>query len=540
MGRWWGADLSLSRSEIGLIKGLLAFGYSQQVIIAAFSHPWRTVHHNLVSDIARGTRYNNEVEYPAAGVSECLEFLWSSEWGHHSNWIERAHWYWLDDLYLRFRYSFHPVGQGIFCSGCITRKSNEPFRWVFDCGTERGKSSKKNGDRVRREIAALASEQAPAGSCSSRPHIDLVALSHFDEDHLSGMVDLLKTFSVETLLLPYLTPWDRLVVALEERAGAASDLLNFLLDPLAFVMGIEGGEIERILLVPPSSEGPAFEPLLPLESGDPEAPSTREAGVEWQGKSFEGDDDPLSDLEDLNASQPQYSRTVEMLPRGAAITIDRAWEFVPYNDASLESLATPIFRNEARKLAEQLLDAKTNADRQTALDDLTKIYDARFKTPTSKKISPERRNKISLFLYGGPIGNVQLEWAAEYLLRHRLDPIRISPAQHWFNTERFGQILTGDGYLKTTKQWSDFETFYAPHGRLRRGAIIQVMHHGSRANWHSGIAAKLDPLASIFCSDPAGKLAHPDEPVLMDFASYNVKQVDAFHGWSIHGAYKFR
>lgn len=532
--------MSLSRSEIGLIKGLLGFGLSQQQLIAWFSHPWRTVHHNVVSKISRGEKYGNDQEYPVASDCECLEFMWSFEWPCHLNWVESSSERFPGKPYFRFQYSYHPVGQGIFCSGFITRKGLKPYRWVFDCGTEKGKSSTKNGDRVRREISALASEQATPGSPGIRPHLDLVALSHFDEDHLSGMVDLLRTFSVDTFLVPYLSRWDSIVVALEEGAGAGSNLLGFLLDPSAFLRSIEGVAIERILMVPPTGESPAAGPLLPPEGTDPDGSSSGFSEVVWKADPLKEYDDPNASDDDLAEELQPSSGNVEVLRPGQVITVDRAWEFVPYNDASLAGLATPKFKSDARDLAGQLLDAKTDADRKKALDGLTKIYDAQFKTPKSKKISPERRNKISLFLYSGPIGDVELECAVQYTLRHRLDPVRCAVPAEWLSSDRFGQMFTGDGYLKTAKQWQDFEGFYAPYGRLRRAAFFQVMHHGSRANWHSGIAAKLAPRASIFCSDPAGKLGHPDEPVLMDFAFHDPKQVDAFHGWSIRGAYGFR
>ncbi|MEP9398233.1 hypothetical protein [Mesorhizobium sp. KR2-14] len=350
------------------------------------------------------------------------------------------------------------------------------------------------------------------------------------------MVDLLKTFSVDTLLLPYLAPWDRLIVALDERANAGSDLFSFLFAPTAFLSGIEGAEIGRILLVPPSGEGPALAPLLPPDGFDPDEPSARFPEVEAKRAPLEAEDEIEGPCWDGGLAHSN----VEVLQRGAAITVDRAWEFVPYNDASLSGLATPTFKKDARDLAKQLVGACTKSARKAALDDLIKLYDGQYKTRGSTKISAERRNKISLFLYSGPIGEVELVWITEEVRRHRLEPTPMPTPIGWLGTDRFGQMFTGDGYLKTTKQWGNFQTFFAAHDRLKRGAVFQVMHHGSKTNWHPKLAAKLDPMASVFCSDPAGKLKHPSEAVLMDFAPYNPKQVDAFHGWSVCGRYRFR
>jgi len=523
--------LSLSISEVGLIKGLLRSGkVSQQQIIAAFSFPDRTVNHNVVSEISRGIRYGDDVAFPPASEDECDAFLnflsWYPVW--QPDW-----WLWQYNQIsgpFSFSYSYHPVGQGLFCSGFFTRRHRPPFRWVFDCGTERGRSDTVRGDYVRREIAALAEQQSESGN---HPHLNLVALSHFDEDHLSGMVDLLRTFSVGTLILPYLPPWDRLVVALDEGASANSDLLSFLLAPTAFLSGIEGSEIDRILLVPPSGEEPALPPALPPDGTDPD--ETREGVFDEETKK----EPPPEEDEDGLGDPGLASENVYILPRGAAITVGRAWEFVPYNDASLAGLATPAFKSDARDLAKQLVEADTDAGRETALTGLINIYDKQFKTPGSPKISAERRNKISLFLYSGPIGNVQLTFVAEEVLRHRLDPARMAMPVELLGQARFGQMFTGDGYLETRQQWSDFHTFYAAHDRLRRGAIFQVMHHGSDNNWHAGVAAKIQPFASLFCSDPAGKHHHPSEEVLEDFAPYNPKQIDAFHGWTLSGTYRF-
>ncbi len=153
--------------------------------------------------------------------------------------------------------------------------------------------------------------------------------------------------------------------------------------------------------------------------------------------------------------------------------------------------------------------ASSDSARDAALNELTKLYDVRFKTLRSKRISAERRNKISLFLYSGPIGNVELIDIEEANLRHGLSPASLPVPYEWLWTGRFGQMFTGDAYLKTRSQWASFEAFFRPHGRLGRGAIFQVMHHGSKANWQKGLASRLQPLASVFCSDPAGHLKHP-------------------------------
>lgn len=192
-------------------------------------------------------------------------------------------------------------------------------------------------------------------------------------------------------------------------------------------------------------------------------------------------------------------------------------------------------RAKAQPLADQLQRSFPSAARKTALDDLRTLYDSTFKK--SAKLTPFDRNVISLFLYSGPIGRVSLCDMMEAIPRHRLDVIAIAPSRFW-QRDRFGQIFTGDGHLKAAAQWTNFQAFFGA-SRLHRGAIVQVMHHGSAKNWQKGIAGKLNPEASVFCSDPAGKHGHPDWEVLDDFSSHNPKQVDFHHGWAVVGHYCF-
>ena len=65
--------------------------------------------------------------------------------------------------------------------------------------------------------------------------------------------------------------------------------------------------------------------------------------------------------------------------------------------------------------------------------------------------------------------------------------------------------------------------------------VFQVMHHGAEGNWHPGVARKINPIFSIFSSDPHKQMKHPHAPVLRDFWSYNPIQVDKQEGATITG-----
>lgn len=525
---------NLTHWEICLIKGLADDGMSQQTIIAYFSFPERTVHHNVVSDIARRVIFGSDVDYPPAPLGACEAYTarWSGSYGEHRWAVFASEWPNYRGVPFRFAYRYHPVGQGIFCSGRLSRPGRPDFRWVYDCGTQHGSRPKRRA-HVQREIAALRDERP---QFAATPHLDLVTLSHFDEDHLSGLLDLLAEFTVGTLLLPHLTPWERLVVAIIEDADAGSDLLDFLLEPTGFLLERAGeGRIGRILLVESGGEGPALPPMLPPD-GRPRSGEETFIAPDMVDKSEPA---PEENSEDAGgADRGLGSGKVQMLPRGCGITIGSAWEFVPYNDARLADLADDSFWRAAAPLAARLDRNFPQAVREDALADLIALYHSRFASPGKARMDSRRANEISLFLYSGPIGAVELVRATESVLRHRLT-VPAMTGQTWTGGDRFGQLFTGDGFLQTDRQWQTFCDFFLAHGRLHRGAVFQVMHHGSKANYRSEVAPTVAPVASIFCSDPAGSLHHPDWPVLKSFQAYHPTQVDMFHGWMLEGVYAF-
>ena len=512
---------NLQNYEACLIKGILQHGLlNQQQVIAVFSRPDRTLHHNKVSNIANGLLYGSNVDFPPASREKCLRFL--SLFCIHP--IDT-----FADSEFRFEYDYRPVGQGLFCSARLERKNGPTFRWVYDCGTENG-DKRTPRKRVRREIIALArQQQKPAGG---RRSLDLVTLSHFDQDHLSGLTDLLRVFSVRILLLPYLSPWDRLLVALEKDVSGSSEFFRFLLEPTTYLASLPGVEIERILMVPPSGEGPAAPPLFPPEGPiDELGPRSRFDPV-YEAKAPQAEDDGDGLGSDKGLAEP----TVGLLVRGGGITVGGVWEFVPYNDASLTSHATNTFRTAARELAEDLRQATSDAARAEKLNSLKALYNKTF-AASEKLISPRRKNLISLFLYSGPIGQTGPALLHEWQLRHRLPKGWTVQAWRFATDEEFGQLYTGDGYLNTRRQLTELKSFYEPHDRLRRAAVLQVMHHGSKANWQPGLADELCPSSSVFCSDPAHHYGHPHIEVQRDFLDHNPRQVDAAFGYRVEGAF---
>lgn len=414
-------------------------------------------------------------------------------------------------------YKFWPVGQGLFSSGKLRVKpgdSNEKyFHWVYDCGTMSKQELLKNSIKKYKKSFYYPSK--------TKSKIDLVVISHFDKDHISGLVELLKTFSIQTLLLPYMPLWQRLIIAFDEKIDSADGMFQFFINPVQYISAISEGSVNEILFVRPGNVRPGNE-------GDPDP--------ENQGNSNKSSDDggnliintARSDINDSSLIDRKKKMNVQYSGKKINVQYSREkikiWEFIPYNDASVcfSKSASNTWSAFKANVA-QHRDALLQSPNKTALDDIKKIYDRQFGSDSKS------RNIISLFLYAGYPSSRRSERLYINSVVHSLEKnllSRIYRHIHYSNEYmRAGVLYTGDGYLDTPDK---LDKLLSRIGLLRIKKIncLQVMHHGSRANWYAGIAKTIEPYISIFCSDPSHQYNHPHGEVVRDFLKYNPVQVD--------------
>jgi hypothetical protein len=438
----------------------------------------------------------------------------------------------------QFAYDFFPVGQGLYAAGSLTTGPERAsrFLWVYDCGTSSAQVLVDLG------IAKLAQAARPRG------RVDLLTLSHFDHDHISGVVRLIERFRIGTIMLPYMPLAQRLLVAFEERLGDPADPMTaFFVNPVAYLLGLDGPGIDRILFVLPSSdEGP------PLAGGTDQSPDW---GDDTPDIRFARDKPPdreewalLVNTLDAGADESAVaemaasSGTTEVvfLKNGSSIEVGALWEFVPYNDDPQDRILD-VFRSSVIKERERLLGTGTRA-RNSALRALRRLYDAQFGR------GPREHNIISLFLYSGPIypgwkrarfgwARTGADWwklsgtAFDDLPLGEFDAIVPEDRRH----ARCSVIYPGDGYLDTSQRLQRLVKFLSQE-RVAKAAVFQVMHHGAEGNWHRGVADAISPRFSVFSSDPRRKnLGHPHAAVLHDFWRYNAVQVDKESDFSAGG-----
>ncbi|MBU3110832.1 hypothetical protein [Clostridium lacusfryxellense] len=135
---------------------------------------------------------------------------------------------------------FHNVGQGIFYSGHIFNEDFN-FYFIYDCGTE---STQKY---IRRSIEELCYEIK-----RNKSKLNLLVISHFDNDHVNQLGKLLDSIEVDTVIMPYLTPICILALA-AKFSRESEEYYDFIADPIKYLIG---KKVNNIILL---GEGDASE-----------------------------------------------------------------------------------------------------------------------------------------------------------------------------------------------------------------------------------------------------------------------------------------
>jgi len=151
-------------------------------------------------------------------------------------------------------FCFHGVGHGLFYTGKIGR-----FSFVYDCGSS---SSTTVCTKIERFSQNHLPEVARQGEKVKL--LPFLFISHLHYDHVSGLEALFKAgVKVDYVFLPYLSPWERLLLALlaaTEVGQFPPWYLEMLRDPVDFLIGKGVGKVIMLIF---SSSGGGGGPIQP-------------------------------------------------------------------------------------------------------------------------------------------------------------------------------------------------------------------------------------------------------------------------------------
>ncbi|MEI8274031.1 MAG: hypothetical protein WCG08_15560 [Paludibacter sp.] len=409
---------------------------------------------------------------------------------------------------MRANFNFNNVGQGGFYTGHLNLGNHRflGFNFVYDCGTLSERKHLTDGIQYFKS--------------SLRNNIlDVLFVSHLDDDHVNGIRELLTGLKCERIYLPYLTPIERLIVAIrhgEQDVADMGDFLEFLKSPYDYLTKIEESEISRIIYIKRNSD----EKLNTNQTYDEENPS------------FE-----LTDLDkDDYEIDEKYNINVEFRKGNGTIKWHNIWEFYLYHEpaqriliqeftVSLNKLYNVnaedgITQNELEKILEDNIN----------LDKLRKQYRDKFKD----------LNKTGLIVQHKPLGykTAQLHKIMNiWSVRNHFNPCCKMIGNDSFRSRLQSKnydwgvtLLTGDIPLIQI----DNSDYIKNH--LDKVFVFQVPHHGSKTNWVDNKLSLLNnkgKTTSVICFGYGNQYGHPRPEVLSDleFDNFDVRFCTQFENF---------
>jgi hypothetical protein len=358
-----------------------------------------------------------------------------------------------------------------------------PFRWMYDCGSNHTAA-------LSREI--LAFRGVP---------LDVLFLSHLDEDHVSGVDALLLATIPDEVVVPYLNDDDwAFLLARELAEGRATRaLVDMARDPVGW-FGDRG--VRRVTFVEADDEegdaGPADQP--PPDDPEPDDGVSEKARARKDRSKdgrFDGD----------GRAEIRWSRPLRQLPaakiearvapqRAVATLVDERalpWILAPYahrpsatgRAAFRAALAQAFGTNlTARDYAAQALQPSGRAK-------LRLCYDSIWKT----------HNLVSMTLYSGPLAGSLDE------------PIRNTAFQGkmFRRNARAGWLGFGDFDASVNVRRNRLLAHYRPY----LGAVGQITlpHHGSDHSCDARLLRSFPNLRCAVASVGSNSYGHPGQTI---------------------------
>lgn len=411
---------------------------------------------------------------------------------------------------------FHAVGHGTFMTGLLTERHQTRFSWVYDCGSRRKKPREDAVNRMQ------------ASGLWSDP-IDMLVLSHFDDDHVNGLEALLRLRSVRSLVLPF-SDWQQRVreVCVGGKKGISPSTAQLQLDPLAWLQSLDlVGRVESLLLV---RGGPADPDSLPLDPVLLPTDPDRKRGSNL--RDFDGDSRVLAELR-LGANNPGVLKVLEIRHQTPVSVAGVPMEFMFYNaelsGTELETIDTVEGVLVARKSKLPLDKVRLEVQAEIVALGLSSSFAAwqsgwraKLKQCYEKHFgsTSHAKNNISLCMSASPASSVvDVKPCRLFQNSYGVCDHKIMGS---FDFLRPGVLCTGDLKLSSF----GIAAMQTHFGAVKWSGIglTQVPHHGSEHSWDAGNAALLAPTTFVHCAP--GTPAHPHKDVIKDLVGHHVFTAD--------------
>ena len=337
------------------------------------------------------------------------------------------------------------AGQGLFYIGEINLSNRKTFKFIYDCGGN--------------NISGAINQHITKGEV-----IDMLVISHFDDDHINGLPDLFnKVSKIKRIFIPYYRGIENYLL-----------LMSYI-----YGNGATFDKVDEIVLVN-SSEG-----------------------VEDEQDFNEIITEEVPDINRYNLPNVKTG-----IIRNKVLSVEKKWIFKFYNARISTDINTVIsdinnlISNNNYKDLEELLERDLNA----AKAGLRTIYS----NYCSSKYNNSKQNQSSLCLYHAPMERET--WGIHLMLDNG---VRF---EHYTKIYQFGTMLTGDISLKTKKNSKNYNEF-KEHYKNEIGdiGIFLLPHHGANNNWNSLILRDfMWPPIFLNSSGINNRFKHPGSMVIKE------------------------
>ena len=335
-------------------------------------------------------------------------------------------------------------------------------------------------------------------------HLDILALSHFDRDHICGVPHLLKPATgfatVDTILLPYVDDAERLIAMGRAVADAGlyggrlpAFFTDMVVDPLAALAELGP---RRIVLVRPEDgdDGPGDIPTAGPDGPrlDPdERFRPRESGFTWRAKAARPDR-PWMFTETLALPERSVVWASNIMLVGANSDGSVLWKLRPYTRPA-KPTEIAQFKAAVEVMfgwAAGTFDAKSGS----IVERRKMVTTHRTKLAAAYKATFKDKNLTSMSLYSGPLEPDALE------------ALSVTPHRDDHELTKVGWLGTGDAHLEDVADRTALEAAYAVD--LPVTATFVFPHHGSIENTDPD-ALVSDADDWVAAADPIHDWAHP-------------------------------
>ncbi len=413
-------------------------------------------------------------------------------------------------LLLNQSFHVHGVGQGLFYSGSIIVDNVSQFRFVFDCGS-------LNTISAQQEVEQYLRQNFPDGN----GELDLLIVSHFDEDHINFLPVLLNNIRVKKIVTPFISMEERLVLALRvasrNKTGQADELtLSNILDPDGLTRYLsDDGELTVIDSDP---ENPPFN----IEEGNR---SSLENTETLSGATFDFPNAQIKQSKIPIAKGTILKKTIKDSSKGT-VTMGgiSIMEFLFYRkDVGEDDKAffkkvydlfvakhSSEFKNPKKPATQELVDAVKSVSSAREIKDIFREAKTSFSGTTISTSRLTDMNTTALCLLHHNVGSLYQKAKNQANPVDLLSSFRITTlvksatsvdvnTKNWQINEHYlhplmpsripNTMLTSDAFLLTESDVNEFLKRYRQY--WNRFWLFQIPHHGAERNTNLTLLRKL-------------------------------------------------